>query len=117
MNSASVSFSPIAPFPGCKKETSDINNFVVVTGYGALRVPGEEEVSKVAEDRNHVILKEIQAKMNRKLKESEIAVLEHWKGHLDRILSMKPEGVAALQLQVRKVSEMMNNRIGILKRD
>ena len=86
-------------------------------GRGALRCPGEEEVSKVAEDRNHEILKEIQAKMNRKLKESEIAVLEHWKGHLDRILSMKPEGVAALQLQVRKVSEMMNNRIGILKRD
>jgi len=29
---------------------------------------------------------------------------------------MKPEGVAALQMQVRKISEMMANRIRILKR-
>ena len=77
----------------------------------------KEEESKVAEVRDHAFLKEIQAKMDRKMKESEIAVLEHWKGHLDRILSMKPEGVASLQLHVRKVAEMMNNRIRILKRD
>lgn len=94
-----------------------MNKFVEMTdlpGRGAHRCPGEDEV---AEDRDHAILKGIQAKVDRKLKESEIAALEHWKGHLDRILSMKPEGVAALQQHVRKVAEMMNNRIRILKRD
>ncbi len=71
----------------------------------------------MAEVRDQAFLKEIQAKMDRKLKESEIGILEHWIGHLERILSMKPEGVASLQLHIKKVSEMMNNRIRILKRD
>jgi len=64
-----------------------------------------------------MVLKEIQARLDRKLKESEIEVLEYWKGHLDRVTSMKPEGVAALQLQVKKIVEMMGNRIKILKRE
>ncbi len=62
------------------------------------------------------LLKEIQARFDRKLKEAEIAVLEHWKEQVDRVALMKPEGVAALQQQVRKISEMMANRIRILKR-
>ena len=71
----------------------------------------------MAEVKDQTFLKEIQAKMDRKLKESEINIIEHWKGHLDRVLSMKPEGVASLQLHIKKVTEMMNNRIRILKRD
>lgn len=67
------------------------------------------------EDRT-AFLKEMQARMDKKLRENEISVVEHWKEQLDRILAMKPEGIASLQLQVKKVSEMMANRIKILKK-
>lgn len=62
------------------------------------------------------LLKEIQTRFDRKLKENEITSLEYWKEHLDRIAAMKPEGIAALQSQVKKISEMMANRIMMLKR-
>jgi hypothetical protein len=62
------------------------------------------------------LLKEIQSRFEHKLKESEIELLEYWKEQVDRVAGMKPEGIAALQMQVRKVSEMMANRIRILKR-
>jgi hypothetical protein len=62
-------------------------------------------------------LKEIQVRFDRKVKENEISLLEYWKEHVDRVVVLKPEGVAALQMQVRKISEMMANRIRTLKRD
>lgn len=62
------------------------------------------------------LLREIQERFERKLKESEIDLLEYWKEQVDRVAAMKPEGIAALQIQVRKLSEMMANRIRILKR-
>lgn len=68
-------------------------------------------------DRQAVLLKEIQARLERKVKDNEIALLEYWKEQVDRVAAMKPEGIAALQLQVRKISEMMANRIRILKRE
>ena len=68
-------------------------------------------------DQQMALLKEIQTRFDRKLKESEIALLEHWKEQVDRVAMMKPEGVAALQQQVKKISEMMANRIRILKRE
>ena len=67
-------------------------------------------------DHQAALLKEIQTRFDRKLKESEIAILEYWKEQVDRVAAMKPEGIAALQMQVRKISEMMTNRIRILKR-
>ena len=71
----------------------------------------------MAEKDQQALLKEIQTRFDRKLKESEIALLEHWKEQVDRVVLMKPEGIAALQQQVRKISEMMANRIRILKRE
>jgi hypothetical protein len=68
-------------------------------------------------DQQALLLKEIQARFDRKLKDNEISLLEYWKEHLDRVAGMKPEGVAALQSQVKKVSEMMANRIRMLKRE
>jgi hypothetical protein len=68
-------------------------------------------------DQQSVLFKEIQARFDRKVKENEIDLLEHWKEQIDRVAMMKPEGIAALQQQVRKISEMMANRIRILKRD
>ncbi len=68
-------------------------------------------------DRQAALLKEIKTQFDRKLKEEEITLLEYWKEQVDRVALMKPEGVAALQMQVKKISEMMANRIRILKRD
>ncbi|MHB9096990.1 MAG: hypothetical protein ACYC5X_04120 [Syntrophales bacterium] len=68
-------------------------------------------------DQQAILLKEIQTRFDRKLKEEEITLLEYWQEQVDRVAQMKPEGVAALQMQVRKISEMMSNRIRILKRD
>jgi hypothetical protein len=33
------------------------------------------------------------------------------------LVVMKPEGIASLQLHIRKISEMMGNRVKMLKRD
>jgi hypothetical protein len=63
------------------------------------------------------LMKEIQVRFERKMRESEIDFLEHWKGQVDQVAALKPEGVAALQVQVRKISDMMANRIRILKRE
>jgi hypothetical protein len=64
-----------------------------------------------------VMVKEIQARFDRKVKENEITLLEYWKEQVDRVVALKPEGIAALQMQVRKISEMMANRIRTLKRE
>jgi putative protein kinase ArgK-like GTPase of G3E family len=61
-------------------------------------------------------VKEMQAKLERKIKDNEIEVIEYWQGHLARVLAMKPEGIASLQMQIKKVHDMMANRIQILKR-
>ncbi len=76
-----------------------------------------QEGCMAEKDQQAALLKEIQTRFDRKLKESEIALLEHWKEQVDRVALMKPEGIAALQQQVRKISEMMANRIRILKRE
>lgn len=62
-------------------------------------------------------MKEVQARFERKLKENEIDMLEQWKGQLEKLAVMKPEGIASLQLHIRKVAEMMGNRIKMLKRE
>jgi hypothetical protein len=68
-------------------------------------------------DQQAALLKEIQTRFDRKLRENEIDILEYWKEQLDRVAAMKPEGVAALQMQVRKISEMMTNRTRMLKKE
>ena len=62
------------------------------------------------------LVKEFQAQFTKKVKESEIESLEYWKEQLDKLLTMKPEGVAALQAQVKRVANMMGTRINTLKR-
>jgi uncharacterized protein YPO0396 len=68
-------------------------------------------------ERNPAFVKELQARVDRKLKENEISVLEYWKAQIDRLLSMKPEGVASLQSQIKRVSDMMENRIKTMKKE
>jgi hypothetical protein len=61
-------------------------------------------------------IKEYQERFEKKLKENEITLLEHWKEQLDRVIGMRPDGVASMQLQISKISEMMANRIKVLKK-
>jgi hypothetical protein len=64
-----------------------------------------------------LFLKEYQDRFEKKIRENEINLLEHWKAQLDKIIAMRPDSVASLQLQISKISEMMANRIIILKKE
>jgi len=66
---------------------------------------------------NAAFVKELQARFDRKLKENEISVLEYWKLQIDRLLSLKPDGIASLQSQIKRVSDMMDNRIRTIKKE
>ena len=66
---------------------------------------------------NPALLKEIQARFEKKMKENEIALLEHWKAQIDRLLALKPDGVASLQSQIKRVADMMENRIKMIKKE
>ena len=70
-----------------------------------------------SQDSTAAFIKEYQDRFEKKLKENEITLLEHWKAQLDRIISMRPDSIASLQLQITKTSEMMANRIKILKKE
>jgi hypothetical protein len=70
-----------------------------------------------SQDSSAAFIKEYQDRFEKKLKENEITLLEHWKGQLDRVVSMRPDSIASLQLQITKTSEMMANRIKILKKE
>ena len=68
-------------------------------------------------DSSNEFIKEYQERFEKKMKENEIALLEHWKAQLDKIASMRPESIASLQIQIKNTAEMMANRIKILKKD
>ena len=61
--------------------------------------------------RDQELMREIQKKFEKKVRENEISVLEYWKERLDRLAAMKPEGIASLQLEIKKVSSLMANRV------
>jgi len=65
---------------------------------------------------NQAFIREMQNRYEKKLRESELEVVLYWKEQLDRLAALKPEGVASLQAQIRKLSDMMANRITSLKR-
>ncbi len=68
-------------------------------------------------DSSNEFIKTYQERFEKKMKENEIALLEHWKAQLDKIVSMRPESIASLQIQIKNITEMMANRIKILKKD
>jgi len=68
-------------------------------------------------DSDTAFLREYQKKVEQKMKENEISVIQYWKDRLGKLVSMKPEGIASLQLEMKKLSDMMENRIRILKKD
>lgn len=67
-------------------------------------------------DSSVAFIKEYQERFEKKVKENEIALLEHWKSQLDKIENSRPDSIASLLLQIRKMSEMMENRIKVLKK-
>jgi ABC-type Fe3+-hydroxamate transport system substrate-binding protein len=77
----------------------------------------KKEDKMSAQDSSIAFIKEYQERFEKKLKENEIALLEHWKDQLDKIVSMRPDGIASLQMQVKKTSDMMANRIKVLKKE
>jgi hypothetical protein len=70
-----------------------------------------------AQDSSNAFIKEYQERFEKKLRENEIDLLEHWKDQLDKIASMRPDSIASLQMQVKKTSDMMANRIKVLKKN
>jgi hypothetical protein len=68
-------------------------------------------------ENNPAFVKELQARFDKKLKENEISVLEYWKAQIDKLLSMKPDGIASLQSQIKRVSNMMDTRIKTMKKE
>jgi hypothetical protein len=76
-----------------------------------------EERRKVTfKNKDSEFLKEFQQRFEKKIKENEISVLEHWKERLDKLSSMRPDGIASLQIEIKKLSDMMENRIKVVKR-
>ena len=69
-----------------------------------------------AQDSSNAFIKEYQERFEKKLRENEITLLEHWKEQLDKIAGMRPDGIAGVLTQIKKTSEMMANRIGVLKK-
>ncbi len=65
---------------------------------------------------DHEFLRDFQEKVEKKLRENEISVIQHWHERLGRAVSMKPDGIASLQLEIKKVYDMMENRIKTLKK-
>ena len=68
-------------------------------------------------ENNPAFVKELQTRFDKKLKENEISVLEYWKAQIDRLLAMKPDGIASLQSQIKRVSDMMDTRIRTMKKE
>ncbi len=65
---------------------------------------------------DEAFLRAYQQKVEQKLRENEIAVIDHWRERLDRLIVLKPDGIASLQLEMKKLSDMMKNRVSALKR-
>jgi len=46
-----------------------------------------------------------------------VLILQELKEQVEQVAALKPEGIAALQMHVRKISDRMANRIRTLKRE
>lgn len=66
---------------------------------------------------NTAFLREFQKKVDLAKTQHEISVIQYWKERLDKLATMKPEGIGALQVEIKKLSSVMENRIKTLKKD
>lgn len=67
--------------------------------------------------REEEFLKAYQQRFEQKIRETEIGVIEYWRERLDRLIAMRPDGIASLQAEMKKMSQMMKNRVVALKRE
>ena len=74
------------------------------------------EIERVIDMADSEFLREFQKKVEIKIRENEISVVQYWHERLGRLVSMKPDGIASLQLEIKKVYDMMENRIKTLKK-
>ena len=65
---------------------------------------------------NSELVKEFQKRLDKKVRENEISVIQYWKEKLDKLVAMKPEGIAPLKVEMQKLSNMMETRIVTLKK-
>lgn len=65
---------------------------------------------------NQEFLRDFQEKVEKKLQENEIAVVQYWRERLGRAVSMKPDGIASLQMEIKRIYDMMEKRIQTLKK-
>jgi hypothetical protein len=65
---------------------------------------------------NEKLARELKKKFEIELSRREAEVLEHWKVEIDVIYKKKYESLGALQVDIRKLTERMNNRINVLMR-
>ena len=65
---------------------------------------------------NQEFLRDFQEKVEKKLRENEIAVIQYWRERLGRAVSMKPDGIASLQMEIKRIYDMMEKRIQTLKK-
>lgn len=68
-------------------------------------------------DNDLALLRKYQQKMEIKMRENEITIVQYWRDRLEKLISMKPEGIASLQLEMKNLSNMMGNRVGTLKKE
>ncbi|MBN1828672.1 MAG: hypothetical protein JW884_05975 [Deltaproteobacteria bacterium] len=70
----------------------------------------------ISRETDQVIQKAFQAKLDRTLREKEIEIIQYWKERLDRLIAAKPEGISALKLEMQRLSDMMENRVKVVKK-
>jgi hypothetical protein len=94
-----------------------INLFARSAGNDIMLAYKKRRVKMAVLDTSNSFIKEYQERFEKKLKENEIVLLEHWKEQLDKIANMRQDSVASLQMQVKKTAEMMATRIKVLKKE
>jgi hypothetical protein len=63
---------------------------------------------------NEKLARELKKKFEIELNRREAEVLGHWKTEIEVIYKKKYESLGSLQMDVRKLTERMNNRINVL---
>jgi len=61
-------------------------------------------------------VEEMRKRVEKELQEKELSVVQFWKDEVDKILKRPSESLAALQLELKNLSQRMENRQRALKK-
>lgn len=67
-------------------------------------------------NKDKAFVEQMKKRVEKELAARETEVVSFWKQELDTILHKKPESLSAMQQDMQKLSERMENRLQILKR-